>query len=145
MLLHGETFHVKVNGVGQQKGSNERHFYLAVDGILEEIYVKGIGDNLEPNTAKSSAVNNSKRPPVTREGQVGTAIPCKIIEVLVKVNDSIEAGQSVLVTEAMKMETEVVATISGKVTGVYVQKGESVMPEETLIEIEPITSGPHHG
>jgi pyruvate carboxylase subunit B len=35
------------------------------------------------------------------------------------------------------METEIQAPIAGKVTGVFVQKGDSVNPNEVLIEIEP--------
>jgi hypothetical protein len=36
----------------------------------------------------------------------------------------------VLVTEAMKMETEIQAPIAGRVTGVFVQKGDAVNPDE---------------
>jgi pyruvate carboxylase subunit B len=42
----------------------------------------------------------------------------------------------VLVTEAMKMETEIQAPISGTVKDINVQKGDSVNPDESLIEIE---------
>jgi pyruvate carboxylase subunit B len=56
--------------------------------------------------------------------------------VLVNEGDTVAAGQPVLVTEAMKMETEVQAPIAGKVTGVHVKKGDSVTPGEALIEIE---------
>ncbi|HIE53788.1 MAG TPA: biotin/lipoyl-binding protein, partial [Chromatiaceae bacterium] len=45
--------------------------------------------------------------------------------------------QPVLITEAMKMETEVQAPVSGKVAGVYVQKGDAVNPDEVLVEIVP--------
>ena len=60
-----------------------------------------------------------------------------IVDILVAEGDSVEAGQPVLITEAMKMETEVQATIGGLVTGVFAQKGDAVNPDETLIEIEP--------
>ena len=42
---------------------------------------------------------------------------------------------SVLVTEAMKMETEIRAPIAGTVAKVLVRKGDAVNPDETLIEI----------
>jgi pyruvate carboxylase subunit B len=57
--------------------------------------------------------------------------------VLVREGDIVKAGQAVLVTEAMKMETEIQAPIAGKVTGVFAQKGESVNPNEVLVEITP--------
>jgi pyruvate carboxylase subunit B len=62
-----------------------------------------------------------------------------IVEVLVQEGDTVTAGQAVLIVEAMKMETEIQACIAGKISGVFVQKGESVNPNEALIEIEPLT------
>jgi pyruvate carboxylase subunit B len=42
-----------------------------------------------------------------------------------------------LITEAMKMETEIQAPIAGTVTAIHVVKGDTVNPDETLIEIKP--------
>ena len=42
----------------------------------------------------------------------------------------------VLITEAMKMETEIQAPVAGKVTAINVSKGDTVNPDETLIEID---------
>ena len=63
-------------------------------------------------------------------------MPGTIVEVLVKEGDQVQAGDPVLVTEAMKMETEVQAPISGKVSAVHVTKGDAVNPDEALIIIE---------
>ena len=78
----------------------------------------------------------SKRKHATEPGHVSTAMPGNIVDVLVKVGDVVKAGQAVLITEAMKMETEVQAAIAGKVTAVHVAKGDRVNPGEILIEIE---------
>jgi pyruvate carboxylase subunit B len=55
--------------------------------------------------------------------------------VLVAEGDSVSAGQAVLVTEAMKMETEVHANIDGEILMVNVTKGDRITPGEVLIEI----------
>jgi pyruvate carboxylase subunit B len=55
--------------------------------------------------------------------------------VLVKEGDQVKAGQPVLIAEAMKMETEVQAPITGTVKAVHVAKGDRVTPGEVLIEI----------
>jgi acetyl/propionyl-CoA carboxylase alpha subunit len=55
--------------------------------------------------------------------------------------EAVTAGQAVLVTEAMKMESEIQAPIAGTVTGIFVAKGDSVNPNEVLIEIEPANGG----
>ena len=62
-------------------------------------------------------------------------MPGVIVDVLVSVGDEVKAGDPVLVTEAMKMETEIQAPIAGTVKAIHVAKGDSVNPDETLIEI----------
>ena len=76
-----------------------------------------------------------RRPKPTAEGHIATSMPGNIVGVLVKVGDRVEAGQPILITEAMKMETEVQSPISGAVKGIYVQKGDAVSLQETLVEI----------
>ena len=48
---------------------------------------------------------------------------------------TVSEGDPLLVVEAMKMETEIQAPVSGTVTAIHVSKGDSVNPDETLIEI----------
>jgi pyruvate carboxylase subunit B len=63
-------------------------------------------------------------------------MPGNVVEVLVNEGDLIEAGQAVLVTEAMKMESEINANIAGKVALVNVAKGDRVTPGDVLMEIK---------
>ncbi len=80
-----------------------------------------------------------RRPKPTQPGHVATSMPGNIVDVLVKEGDTVVAGQPVLVTEAMKMETEIQAPIAGTVTAVFVIKGDAVNPDEVLLEIGPPT------
>ena len=138
--LHGETYHIKVNGTGH-KHQDQRAFYINVDGLPEEILVESLdemiisaNDNNAVATGQAKG-KGSSRPKATKPGHVTTSMPGTIVEVLVKEGDDVKAGDPILVTEAMKMETEVQAPISGKVTAIHVQKGDSVNPDEVLIEI----------
>ncbi len=138
VTLHGETYHIMLTGTGH-KTQQMRPFYVTVDGVPEEIIVETLDEILPeaPTTGgKAKRSSGSKRPRATAPGHVTTSMPGTIIDVLVKVGDKVEAGDPVLVTEAMKMETEIQATISGKITSVHVQKGDTVTPDETLVEIE---------
>ena len=46
------------------------------------------------------------------------------------------AGDSLIVIEAMKMENEIQAPRSGTVVGIHISKGQSISPDVTLIEIQ---------
>lgn len=133
--LHGETYHIKITGTGHHT-QDTRPFYLTVDGIPEEILLETL-DELTPEGGESTvSPKGSQRPRATKPGHVTTSMPGTIIDVLVKEDDEVSAGAPILVTEAMKMETEIQAPIAGIIVAIHVQKGDSVNPDETLIEIK---------
>lgn len=132
VTLHGETYHINVTGSGHT-AQNRRPLYVSVDGVPEEIIVETLQE-LAPSSP-SNGTKGSRRPKAQSPGHVTTSMPGTIVDVLVKVGDTVKAGDPVLVTEAMKMETEVQAPITGKVLAVNVKKGDGVNPDEALIEI----------
>ncbi|RFF63661.1 oxaloacetate decarboxylase subunit alpha [Stutzerimonas stutzeri] len=125
--VHGETYRVDITGVGV-KGEGKRHFYLSIDGMPEEVV-------FEPLNAFVGG-GGSQRKQASAPGDVSTTMPGNVVDVLVAVGDKVKAGQTVLVSEAMKMETEIQAPIAGTVKAVHVAKGDRVNPGEVLIEIE---------
>lgn len=144
ITLHGETFHIKLTGSGHP-GEEQRPFYVSVDGISEEVVVEtlseievsgGNGNGGSKKKAATSGTSNGSRPRPSHEGCVSTAMPGTIVDVKVKAGDKVSAGDGVLVIEAMKMENEIQAPKSGIVIAVHVKKGDSVTPDESLIEIQ---------
>ena len=142
VTLHGETFHIKLTGSGHA-GEEQRPFYVSVDGIAEEVVVETLSE-IEVGGGKSNgkkkaaaSVTSSGRPRPSHEGCVTTAMPGSIVDVKVKAGDKVNAGDAVLVIEAMKMENEIQAPKSGIVVAVHVKKGDTVTPDESLLEIQP--------
>ena len=72
-----------------------------------------------------------------RSGTVSASMPGKVVTVEVSVGDSVEEGQTVLILEAMKMQNEVAAPISGTVSAVHCEDGMNVEANVPLIVIEP--------
>ena len=126
--VHGESYHIDITGIGI-KSDNKRHFYMSIDGLPEEVV-------FEPLNAYVGSGANNKRKQAAAPGDVSTAMPGNIVDVLVNVGDKVKAGQPLLVTEAMKMESEILAPIAGNVKAVHVAKGDRVNPGDVLIEIE---------
>ena len=63
-------------------------------------------------------------------------LPGVITDILVEVGQEVEAGQNVIVLEAMKMANNLQAEKAGKVTAICVKIGESVMEDDALVVIE---------
>jgi oxaloacetate decarboxylase alpha subunit/pyruvate carboxylase subunit B len=62
-------------------------------------------------------------------------MPGMIIDYKVKVGDTVSAGDTVLILEAMKMENNLVATADGTVKEVLFSKGDSVPQGAVLLTI----------
>lgn len=61
-------------------------------------------------------------------------LPGTVVDVFVKAGDKVEAGQVVLVIEAMKMKNSIRSTYSGTISDVLVSQGQSVAHKQALIK-----------
>lgn len=68
--------------------------------------------------------------------QILAPMPGKIVRVLVQVGDKVEAGQGLLVVEAMKMQNEIRSPKSGTVERVLAKEGQPVNAGEVLAWID---------
>lgn len=71
------------------------------------------------------------------DGKVETPMPGKVVKVLVKEGEKVEAGQTLLIVEAMKMENRIDSQAAGTVRSVHVREGDNVSFGQVLVEIEP--------
>ncbi|HBX50619.1 MAG: hypothetical protein A2W98_01045 [Bacteroidetes bacterium GWF2_33_38] len=63
-------------------------------------------------------------------------MPGKIIDVLVEPNTHVSQGEAILILEAMKMQNEILSTVTGKIKSINIRKDDNVMKDDVLIEIE---------
>jgi biotin carboxyl carrier protein len=68
-------------------------------------------------------------------GIVKSPMPGRVVKVLVKKGDAVQAGQGLVVLEAMKMENEVRAKAAGTVTDVHVTPGSAVEGNAKLVTL----------
>ena len=81
---------------------------------------------------KRNAGGNRKR-----SGTVSASMPGKVVTVEISVGDFVEEGDTILILEAMKMQNEVSAPISGTVSAVHCEDGMNVEANVPLVVIEP--------
>jgi len=72
--------------------------------------------------------------PLAGSGGVASPIAGTVLEVKVKVGDQVDKGQTLLVIEAMKMETAIAAPGAGKIKAVLVAAGDAVRENQTLVD-----------
>ena len=135
--MTSENYKIKVAGVGH-KSDQKRPFFLNVDGTMEEVTIESLTEIVPSYGGEIVGENvaRSKRPSPKREGDVYAPMPGRITKLLVKKGDTVSAGDTVLIVEAMKMENEIHTPIDGVIKEVYVKEGDMANPDETLIYVE---------
>ena len=138
LTIHGEAYHVSIEGTGH-KSADVRPFYVKVDNVLEEVMVETLTEVVPTADGAIDAKKASKgslRPKASSDNDVTTPMPGRIVAIHAKVGQQVEAGDTVLVVEAMKMENPVHAPVSGTVKAIHASVGDNVNPDECLMEIE---------
>jgi len=138
ITIHGEEYHIQIDGSGH-KSEDIRPFYVKVDHVLEEVFVETLTEVVptsDGNIDVKRASKGSKRPKATKDSDVTSPMPGRIVSINVAEGDVVEAGDTVLTVEAMKMENPVHAPVAGVVKAIYVVEGDNVNPDECLVEVE---------
>jgi len=111
-------------------------FEVEVEGEVFKVRVTGAGMTVTPSTgAISDASSTTAPPPKIGEGTVIAPMQGLIVKVPVKAGDSVKLGDVVAVLEAMKMQNDIVTTVAGRVSHVYVKEGEVVSPNQPLLAV----------
>ena len=70
------------------------------------------------------------------ENELSTPMPGKVIKIPVKVGDNVISGQTLIVVEAMKMQSEFKATADRVVKEILVSEGDTVDAHQVMIKLE---------
>jgi biotin carboxyl carrier protein len=97
-----------------------------VNGVAVEVEV------VDPRAASTRSVSGG---PEGRQ-TLKAVMPGKVVRVLCKAGDAVEAGQGIVVLEAMKMQNEVKSPKAGTVSSVAVKEGSAVSAGDLLAVIE---------
>lgn len=77
---------------------------------------------------------------VSAQGNIQTApLPGTVVNVFVKAGDKVEAGQVILVIEAMKMKNSIRSLFSGVVEQALVETGQSVAHKQALVKFKDMS------
>lgn len=98
--------------------------------------VKSENNNSSSTSAANATAAPTAEPAAAAAGKpVVAPLPGTINEIKVKVGDKVNAGDTVVILEAMKMQNNIEAETSGTITGINVNKGDAVMEGDTLVTI----------
>tara|TARA_B100000214_G_scaffold371516_1_gene348046 strand:+ start:116 stop:517 length:402 start_codon:yes stop_codon:yes gene_type:complete len=111
---------------------------IEMDGSFWNATVEGRTFKIEvPDSGPVVKKKRSQGSKKKKSGTVSANIPGKIVTIEVNEGDIVKEGQVILILEAMKMQNEIQAPISGTVTSVSCEEGQSIEANVPLVVIEP--------
>ncbi|WLD59240.1 sodium-extruding oxaloacetate decarboxylase subunit alpha [Salinispirillum sp. LH 10-3-1] len=106
---------------------------VAADG---KVAVTVNGRTYDMTVAEGADAGASGTSPSAGDGEpIAAPLTGNIFKILVAAGDSVEEGDTVIILEAMKMETEVKAAKAGTVSRIAVKEGDSVNVGDVLLEL----------
>ena len=148
LKINGHNSNVQIDNVNET--STVAH--VVVNGVDYEVEIEGAKASTvskpqvapAPKSANSAMITPSSATPSPRIAaaapssgySVKCPLPGTVLSVKVAAGDTIAAGQTLVVLEAMKMENNIDADRGGVVKQVLVQQGATVMEGDVLIVIE---------
>jgi biotin carboxyl carrier protein len=140
ITVNNQTYEVEIENINVRPViatvDGERFEVMPESGELKEIKTKVEKKPFSPT--HPSAVHSSSNAPAG-DNTLTAPLPGTIVNVFVKVGDKVEAGQVVLVIEAMKMKNSIRSLFSGTIGEVFVETGQSVAHKQALIKFTDLS------
>ncbi len=139
--IEGNIANVTVNGIPfevemkQPVKAGKQKVKLSEERRAEESEERRVKSE-ESNSSSASVASTSSAPTAGAGKPVVAPLPGTINEIKVKVGDKVNAGDTVVILEAMKMQNNIEAETSGTITSINVNKGDAVMEGDTLVTIK---------
>jgi pyruvate carboxylase len=130
-LEEGKELVVKFNEMREPDEDGMRELDFEVNGNRRTVRIKD-KDVQAAVTSVSTRFAEEDDP-----NQVGANIPGNIVKVLVAEGDHVKVDEPIAVIEAMKMETNILATAEGDIKEIAVKEGQQVKAGELVAIIEP--------
>jgi pyruvate carboxylase len=121
----GKTLIVKLNAIGKIHPDGTRHIYFDLNGNARSVVVRDRSVVTDEVAREKTDKGNPKH--------VGAPMPGKVLKLNVKAGDEVKAGDVLMVTEAMKMETNIKAKEDVKIAEVKFKEGENVEKDDLVI------------
>ena len=124
----GKTLIIKLNAIGRVHDDGTRNIYFELNGEPRVVTVRDLSAESDEASHEKADPNNTKH--------VGAPMPGKVFKILASVGEKVSVGDTLLTTEAMKMESNVKAKVDGVVAEILFAEGDQVEQGDLLLILE---------
>mgnify|MGYP001208264597 CR=1 FL=1 len=131
-----EFFEQRPLDIHQQSSSSylvtidEKEFSVTIDENNNFDIAKGSASNISPNQPQQVKPQAS-----SVSSQLNAPLGGNIFKILIAEGQTVSKDQTLIILEAMKMETEIKSPANGVISNIHIQVGDAVAPGDLLIDI----------
>ena len=139
ITVNNQTYEVEIENINARPViahvEGERFEILPGDVNQAETKKEAIAKTEKKSFSANPVKTTSPAPNPAVSGNLITApLPGTVVEVFVKPGEKVEAGQVVVIIEAMKMKNSIRSVFSGTISEVLVSAGQSVAHKQALVK-----------
>jgi len=129
-IEEGKILVIKLLEIGNVDKNGKRSMIFEINGFRREIKI------LDKASSVKTEIEGVKMADPDNDYEIAASIPGKVAKILVEEGEEVEKNKSLLILEAMKMETNVTAKVSGNVDVICVNSGEQVQSGQLLLKMK---------
>jgi len=121
----GKTLIIALNSIGRLHEDGTRTVYFSLNGNTRSVVIR--------DHSVTTGIYVREKADKDNDNHIGAPMPGKVYKVNVKPGFEVKAGDVLMVTEAMKMETNIKAKSDGRVMEVKFKEGDKVEKDDLVI------------
>ena len=138
LTIDGKTFEADVvmaeNGMDGR--SSNAQLIRKENGKSYKVNTHYSSFNVEIVDSQAKYLRMRKKGEETQNDRIISPMPGKVVKIPVSVGQEMKAGETVIVIEAMKMQSNYKVTSDCRIKEILVQEGDNIAGDQTLITLE---------
>ncbi len=126
----GKILLIRLVGIGEVDRQGYRTLAFEVNGNRREIRI------FDKNSGKEDKLVFTQMADPSDDHEIGSGIPGTVLKIFVKEGEAVSENQSLMIIEAMKMETTISSKCAGIIESIHVKEKQQVKAGELLIRLE---------
>ena len=123
LIYKGKSYNIEMI-----ENASPRHYTVNSRSNIYEVEVIDAQSRYRASRSKGDTMDTGNT--------IISPMPGKVVKIPVKVGDAVEAGQTLIIISAMKMESEFKAKKAGVVKFIYVKEGDTIDANKLLVVVE---------
>lgn len=124
MLFRGKSYNLEMIDNGSPRHYTVNSFHNSYQVEIIDAQTRYLQSRSKGNSADTG-------------NTIISPMPGKVVRIPIKVGEAVEAGQTLIIVSAMKMESEFKARVAGTVKSIHAAEGDTIDANKVLVVLEP--------